>query len=109
MLPDGSVVPMTPTLRKAVLSQVEAMAEKALRCLALAHTVGGLAACARHFSTSLHSVVWVTPAKHGSRTYFGRGGALRQIYIYMYIDCIQLAVEPMQLADFCKSARMSWF
>lgn len=39
LLPDGSVAPLTPTLRKAVLSQVEAMAEKALRCLALAQKV----------------------------------------------------------------------
>ncbi|KAJ9505729.1 hypothetical protein QJQ45_012821 [Haematococcus lacustris] len=36
MLPDGSVVAMSPALRKAVLASVEQMAGNALRCLALA-------------------------------------------------------------------------
>jgi len=39
MLPDGSVVTLTPTLRKAILKTVEEMAESALRCLALAQKV----------------------------------------------------------------------
>jgi len=37
LLPDGSVAALTPAMRRAILGQVEAMAEKALRCLALAH------------------------------------------------------------------------
>jgi len=42
MLPDGSIVNMTPTLRKAVMKSVEGMAENALRCLALAQKVCAL-------------------------------------------------------------------
>mmetsp|Transcript_25245 Transcript_25245/g.68622 ORF Transcript_25245/g.68622 Transcript_25245/m.68622 type:complete len:1048 (+) Transcript_25245:127-3270(+) len=36
MLPNGSIVPLNATLRKAILKTVEEMAESALRCLALA-------------------------------------------------------------------------
>jgi len=39
MLPDGSVVPLSATLRKAILKSVEQMAEGALRCLAIAQKV----------------------------------------------------------------------
>ena len=39
MMPDGTVVNLTPTLRKAILKSVEDMAESALRCLALAQKV----------------------------------------------------------------------
>lgn len=37
MLPDGKVVPLTEEGRRAVLTQVNTMADDALRCLALAH------------------------------------------------------------------------
>lgn len=40
MLPDGTITALTPATRQAILAAVEQMAEKALRCLALAHKVG---------------------------------------------------------------------
>ena len=39
MLPDGSIVAMSPAARQTVLATVEEMAAKALRCLALANKV----------------------------------------------------------------------
>ncbi len=37
MLPDGKVVALTEEGRRAVLAQVNSMADDALRCLAMAH------------------------------------------------------------------------
>lgn len=41
MLPEGKVVKLTPTLRSAILSCVDDMADNALRILALARRCAG--------------------------------------------------------------------
>lgn len=39
MLPDGSIVPITPAIRSSIEEEISRMASEALRCLAIAHKV----------------------------------------------------------------------
>lgn len=76
MLPDGSVAPMTPAGRQAVLGAVEGMAEGALRCLALAVKVGYAVDCmiglSRSFCSRNH-VGFCTAVLSATQTIAGNG------------------------------------
>jgi len=63
-MPDGTVVALTPTLRKAILKTVEEMAESALRCLALAQKVCVCLPscwCGRELQCCVNVCVWRWP------------------------------------------------